>query len=370
VTTALMFGGISSAAAQASGTVDVGGSWVDYEGFLGTAAASVSPTLRYDAANTSLGASANLVLFESGRRIVQGLAAGAWRTPIFDRFLAEISGSAGVNVYEDNPGYGHMLARTRFHVPGESRGFWLGAASGQSFQGSNSSTPIELEIGGWTVVERAAIGAIATKTWNEEVEYVDIVGSLRWRDVFLEIDGTLGFRGWSDGGGEGLYGELHARVPIWRQLSVLVSGGRYPSDPVRGVVSANYITAGLRIEAFSSPASVPPSPLRALFRELERPGRPGIGEARLTVHTLLESRYIIRVEAPGARAVELIGDFTDWQPLNMVQTDRNFWELSVSVSPGVHRVNVRLDGGSWIVPGGLRAELDDFGGSVGVLVVR
>jgi len=370
VTTAWIIGGLSALGAQATGTVDVGGSWVDYEGFLGSGAMFVSPTLRYDTPNTSLGASGSYVKFESGRHIVQGLAAGAWRASLNDRFRSEISGSAGLNVYDNNPGYGHLLGRARLHFTGKLSGVWLGGATGLSYEGSVSTTPYEVELGGWTVYEGVAMGAIATRTWDARAEYVDLVGTARWRDEFLEIDGSLGVRGWSEGGGEGFYGEVHAQVPIWKQLSVLVSGGRYPSDPVRGVIAANHVSVSLRVDAFNSPTSPSPTPLRALFRELERTGRPGAGEARLTVQTSLQDLHTIRVEAPGSQSVEVTADFTDWQPIALRQTSQGIWEVTVRITSGVHRVNVRLNGGGWIVPRGLRAEEDEFGGSIGVLVVR
>ncbi len=369
-TTALMLGGASMLEAQASGTVDVGGSWLDYEGFLGSGAWFVSPTLRFDTPNTSLGASGNYVVFESGRYIVQGLAAGAWRVDLLDRFRGEISGSAGVNVYDENPGYGHMLGRARFHLVDKLSGAWLGGATGQSYQGSASATPYELELGGWTVYEGVALGLVATQTWSAGIEYLDIVGSGRWRDEYLEIEGSLGMRTLSNGGGEGIYGELHAQIPIWRRLSAQISGGRYPSDHVRGTISANYVSASLRVNAFRSPSPTTPIPVRALFRELERPEAPGAGEARLTVPTSLEDLHTIRVEAPDAGQVELTADFTDWQPIPLRRTNQGQWEVTMRITSGVHRVNVRLNGGPWIVPRGLRAEEDDFGGRVGVLVVR
>ena len=117
----------------------------------------------------------------------------------------------------------------------------------------------------------------------------------------------------------------------------------------------------------SSPS---PTPLRALFRELERPGKPEAGEARLTIQTSLQDLHSIRVEAPNVRSVEVTADFTDWQPIGLRLSDENIWEVTVRITSGVHRVNVRLNGGPWIVPHGLRAEEDEFGGSVGVLVVR
>jgi hypothetical protein len=45
------------------------------------------------------------------------------------------------------------------------------------------------------------------------------------------------------------------------------------------------------------------------------------------------------------------------------------WEIVLPVQRGAHRVNVRVDGGPWIVPRGSRVERDEYGGEVGVVVV-
>jgi hypothetical protein len=36
---------------------------------------------------------------------------------------------------------------------------------------------------------------------------------------------------------------------------------------------------------------------------------------------------------------------------------------------GKYQMNIRIDGGPWIVPPGVLSMLDEFGGSVGLLVV-
>jgi hypothetical protein len=68
--------------------------------------------------------------------------------------------------------------------------------------------------------------------------------------------------------------------------------------------------------------------------------------------------------------VELMADFTDWTPVPFAERADGVWELALFISPGVHRVNVRVDGGPWQVPPGLTAARDEFGGEVGLLVVQ
>jgi hypothetical protein len=353
--------------AQGTGSVDFGASWVDYEGFLASGAFFVSPTLQYNAPTVSLGAAASYVVFESGNRILQGLAAGAWRTRLRDRISAELSGSAGINVYEDYPGYGHMLGRARLHWSGRAGGGWIGGAVGQSYLGSGSATPVEIELGTWTAQHGIAATVLAKQTWIAESAYLDVVGTGQWHDDYVELDGSLGFRAWSKGAGEGVYGELNVRVPIWKQIAAIVAGGRYPSDPVRGVIAANYVSAGLRITALSSPT---PSSTSALLRELERAEPlPRPGEARITIVPATQGTQTITVEAPGAESVELTADFTDWEPVSLSESSSGRWELTIRVSSGVYRFNLRVDGGPWIAPIGVRAEDGEFGGRVGVLLV-
>jgi hypothetical protein len=352
--------------AQGTGSVDFGASWVDYEGFLAAGAVFVSPTLQYNTSDVSLGATGSYVVFETGNRILQGLAAGAWRTRLRGRIRAELSGSAGINVYEDYPGYGHLLGRARLHLSGYTSGGWLGGAIGQSYLGSNSATPLEIESGGWIVHHGIAATLLAKQTWIADTAYLDVVSTGRWHDNHVEVDGSLGFRAWSSGGGEGVYGELHVQVPIWKSIAATVAGGRYPSDPVRGVIAANYVSVGLRITAFSSPA---PATASSLLREVRRPEPVRAGETRITIQPATQGTHTISVEAAGAESVELSADFTDWEPVSLNHSTGNRWELIIRIPPGIYRVSLRVNGGSWIAPGGVRAEEDEFGGRVGVLVV-
>jgi len=363
--------------------VDVGASWVDYEGFLGSGAASVTPILRYEAPNLSVGASGSLVVFESGSRIFQGLAAGGWRTHLAGPFRGEISGSIGISKYsatisdtagssepESYPSYGHGLARGRLHLTGTRSGVWIGVASGRSFIGDSGTTPYEIEVGVWTVRNRIVANATLTRTWFASAAYLDGAASVRWRDAPFELSGSVGFRTWSEGGGRGVWGELRAEIPVWKRLLALVSGGRYPSDPVRGVIAANYVTVGFRLNLLRAPAPVPLSLPRSIFASFEEPTSPFVGEARLEIASSSGDTRLLRVRAAGAESVVITGDFTDWQPVPLLRVTHDRWEVTWRIPPGIHRVNLRVNGGAWMVPLGLRVQEDEFGGAVGILVVN
>jgi hypothetical protein len=40
------------------------------------------------------------------------------------------------------------------------------------------------------------------------------------------------------------------------------------------------------------------------------------------------------------------------------------------VAPGQYQMNMRINGGKWIVPPGLLLMVDEFGGAVGLLIVE
>ena len=46
------------------------------------------------------------------------------------------------------------------------------------------------------------------------------------------------------------------------------------------------------------------------------------------------------------------------------------WIVEISASRGLHRANIRVDGGAWIAPPGLASMTDDFAGEVGIFVVE
>ena len=46
------------------------------------------------------------------------------------------------------------------------------------------------------------------------------------------------------------------------------------------------------------------------------------------------------------------------------------WRAELKLAPGIHRITVRTDGGSWIAPPGLPAGNDEYGSPVGMMVVR
>lgn len=341
---------------------------MEYDGFLVSGALVASPSIQLDDANRSLGAQATWVLFESGNQILQFSGAGAWLTRPRGGLRVEFSGSFGAGYYEEADGYGHFLARSRLHYSGSTSGGWVSAGTGASF-GGVQGTPVEVGMGGWSLMDRVGLAGSITATAVAGGSYIDLLGAARWSASRLRMDARIGARGFSGGEGGGAYAELSMLYSVSSRFVVNLSGGRYRSDPARGVVGAKYINLGLRINLSRAREPVVPTIGRALVQvQRELISSDYASPGRLEVQSV-GSGHIILMYAPGATSVEIMGDFTDWLPVALRHVAGDEWELEATLPAGPHRVNVRIDGGPWLVPLGTRMEETEFGGAVGIVVV-
>ena len=83
-----------------------------------------------------------------------------------------------------------------------------------------------------------------------------------------------------------------------------------------------------------------------------------------------DQSWTFEVRAPGARLVEVMGDFTRWEPLQLEHVSGDRWATTVMLEPGVHQVNLRVDGGAWMAPPGAPTSADGYGGTTGVVVAE
>ena len=84
---------------------------------------------------------------------------------------------------------------------------------------------------------------------------------------------------------------------------------------------------------------------------------------------LPDDRLIVRVHLRDVTSAEIAGDFTDWKPVALERLHGGWWYQVFRVTPGVHRVQLRLNGGAWRSPPGLPRADDGPGGPSGSLVV-
>lgn len=165
-----------------------------------------------------------------------------------------------------------------------------------------------------------------------------------------------------DPGAERLYEPgFSATGTFWYAPSraVFVNVAKQLPDFVHGADALQSVTVGIRLNE--------PSPAAARVRAI----RPivQVSAAGAADSSGSSLRRTLRVRAPGASQVEVMGDFSGWEPVTLVSTGDVF-SASVDLSVGTHRLVVRIDGGPWIPAANTPAVDDDFGGKVGLLVVQ
>jgi hypothetical protein len=366
---ACCFATLTPLAAQTEASMDLGVTDVRYDGFLPSSGASVSPQFRLETPHMVAWARGTYLRFESGRHSIQANTAGSLLSGPWRGLRAEISGRAGISRYSDFTSFSHLLAVPRVHVLKERAGGWVGGTMGTTWLGGASRPVTAAEAGAWT--SRFGINWLisATNTHVGDTVYTDVQGVAHGGRGRFTFDASLGVRAWSRGGGHGVYGEASGGVALNPWLSVIVSGGRYPTDPTIGSVSGRYLGIALRMAALPRHRTLAPpvAPARVAHHSAPDPVDPVAASVEL--RSCRCAGITLVVHALGAARVEVTGDFSDWEPVTLAPTDAGAWVAVLALAPGTYRFNVRIDGGEWIVPEGVSRLVDEFGGDVGLLRV-
>jgi hypothetical protein len=209
-----------------------------------------------------------------------------------------------------------------------------------------------------------------TATRVGDTTYSDLSTLGEWTRGNVILDGALGARVWSRFAGRGIYGEAIAVIALRPALALVFAGGRYATDPTRGSVAGRYASAGVRIVGLRPPRPerFDPQLLLASSRRDVAAADPPAAPASIEF-TNAAGNCTFVVHAAATR-VEIASDVSGWLPVLLTPAGADAWTVTLPVTPGLHRLNVRLDGGDWLVPGGLTPVADEFGGSVGLFVAR
>ncbi|MFN2572221.1 MAG: hypothetical protein ABR537_11545 [Gemmatimonadales bacterium] len=358
------------ARSQTAVTVDAGVSAVHYDGFLSSSAGSVTPAVRWEHPRGSLSARATYLRFESGRYSLGTSVNGFWLAPIARHWRGELGFDAGASDYANVANFSHGAVDARLHVSDAGRGGWIGAAVGRASLGAGVRPFTVVAAGAWLLRSHITLLASLDRSFVGDTTYSDLRSAARVQRLGVLFEAAVGARVLSRGGGRGVYGEGSATVPLGMWTALVLSAGRYPTDAVSGSIAGRYVTAALRLgtSASSQPAAhrlpedflasshshgSPVAP--SLWLELQMHG----DDVRLTVH------------ASDAAAVDISGDFTDWRPVPLHRNPAvdGAWEGTFRMERGIHRVNVRRDGGPWIAPAGTTRTADDYDGEVGLFLL-
>lgn len=342
-------------------TLEAGGSQVRWADSLRSSAATLTPAVGIEWDRTTVGLAGTVSSFASGWSTQGSVAASRFTRPR-GAWTGELALASGGSAHEDGTRTALSLATARAHLMAPARGAWAGAGLGTSWDGGWRAVRVA-EVGAWTQARTVtALASVTPTDVGGDVRYADTELALRWARARLELGLTGGVRA-----GDALpgtddrrqWGSVTATGWLTRRLALVASGGTYPVDFTQGFPGGRFVSVALRVGG-RAPAPATRQAAGSAAAELA----PAIEATRSR-----GGRATLRVRVPGARRVEVTGDFTNWTPVALVAGADGWWSVTLPIAPGTHELNVRVDGGPWRVPAGLTPVSQEFGAPVGLLVV-
>jgi len=261
----------------------------------------------------------------------------------------------------------HFFPQARLHFLDLQRGMWLGGGFARTFDGEEWRTTLLGDFGGWL---RHGTTVVAVTAHPQQLQNGDLMS-----DLDATVDHTLGavslsgIVGWRTGQAERVdigWVSVGATFAINRRLLATASIGNYPADLLQRLPGARFFSLSVRLPSRSA---FPRRDDRAAASIQPVSASDGV-ILRIANTDSARTARVVRVRAPASERVEIMADFTEWQPVTLVRTPEGFWETTLPVGRGQHRLNVRLDGGDWLVPTNVARVTDEFGGVVGLVLVR
>jgi hypothetical protein len=397
------------ALAQVASKLEAGSITTQQDGELPASVFSVAPGIRVNLPYLALAAHGSAWLTGQQWQIADGTLSGTLLTPTLHHLRAEVIGNASRAFFDQSLENDQVDAQARLHMLfSQNSGIWVGGGVARPWRIAVVSAVDVTGGGAWARLGDATLSGTYTNFFFTKVaatrdssgttqacgthgdainlgttaslssaspattggasdcrrqsRFSDIEGSVSWAYGWLELTGQAGYR----------FGDSYDVTPdsrrwaagtavLWitSRVAAVMGGGRVPTNPSRGLPARNYANFGLMLSYSSIPrTTVPVAPMTiAAVKDFE-------------VRPLATGTQKITVRVGGVETVEVMGDFSDWMPLVLMRRGRDLWDITLPVTAGVHEINLRLDGGSWLAPPGLPTRRDGFNGEVGLLVVQ
>jgi hypothetical protein len=347
-------------------SLDVQETQLRYADSLNAAATGVTPSLRLGWDNAAVVASGTFAQLARSWSTNGSVGASVF-TPSAGGFSAELAGTLGGSAHQDGARTSVVIGMGRLHLDATSAGAWAGAGGGSTSDGLRSRSVREGEIGLW--YDKGPLNATLTAqptVVDDTIRYTDMTAEGQWRVGMLDLGAVAvkraGSRLPSFTQNPSVWGSVSAAAWLLPRVALLASAGTYPVDYTQGFPGGVFVSAGVRISLTRAARTIPsrltlePVASAASVAELELQGSAG-------------GRRILRLRVPGARTVEVTGDFTGWAPHTLSRQAGGWYSLDTPLSPGTYQMNVRINGGKWLPPPSLTTVSDEFGGLTAVLIV-
>lgn len=354
--------GPSTLAAQANVTVDAGGSTVAFSGASRISGGVLAPSVWWDARGGYAYLGGSFSRYDDQTWTSGVTVGGSAYTSARRPWRLEAGATGMFRAYSGGYETGEVNLIGRFHRAWAGAGAWVGAGYSRTWAWDSTRQSVTGEAGAWARTGGLTLIATVAPRWWADTSHTDLVFSGRFSSGRLQVDATAGIR--PAAGATQTWQSVSTMVRLVSPLHFLLTVGKFPDDPIQGFYGGNYVTAGFRF----APRRTPPVLPTATLRRDQAPAPPG-PIRRFALERLRGDDYrIVVTVAEGAR-VEIAGDMTGWAPRDLTASGPGRWETTLSLPRGTHRVNLRVDGGAWVVPPGLPTETDDFDGTVGRLTV-
>lgn len=391
---AVLIAGLAAAdaGAQVTGAIEAGSGAIRLGAGSTTEIVSLAPVLRLNSRHLWLEARGEYAEHAGRGWQTSGLVAAALQLPLAGGLKAEIVGTGAWSRLSWGRAAAGALAEARLQWSGPARGLALSAGWGRAFPYGPSEGLSRIEARTWSrmagmnlefslrrtgvmapgsstgarsdnppPVEDSLLGGdprIATARRLQD-HYTDFTASVGWGRNDFEVEAGLGRR----------FGKPVNHPTSWRiqglywlteRLALVASAGRFPADVVSGLPNGSFALLSMRI---SWNDRAPPT-------RISLPSRILRSSSAFEARRSSEGQVALRVWAPNARRVEVMGSFNDWQPVELQAGGAGWWRTELALAAGLYEINVRFDGGPWQIPEGLTAVDDGFGGSVGVFTIE
>ncbi|MGQ0766385.1 MAG: hypothetical protein ACT4OZ_12050 [Gemmatimonadota bacterium] len=367
-------------------TRDVGFALVNFDNGGTYGAITLNESAFLDRPTGALVANGLVSIFQDGRWSMQALLAGNRRSRAIPlrghlaRWFESLHGDLGLATLgtaqqEFMPSM-QFTGHARLHFYSASHGVRAGASLARTFDGIGWRTTVIGEgVGWWQPDERTLFSFTSTPM---QLQFGDLLGdneaALSWTRGRSVYEISLGGRFGEASRDTDYWGAFTATWPVAERLHITASAGSYPIDLIQGLPGGRYLSVAVRLPDGKWP--IGRSAARPLVPALPpRPPRPELPTEEpltLVIGPALDSLGIreIRAWAPGVRVLELMADFVDWIPVPLIRQPNGEWQGFYYVKPGIHHINLRLDGTEIAVPRNLPSIRDEFNGNVAVIVVR
>ncbi len=192
----------------------------------------------------------------------------------------------------------------------------------------------------WTV------GAEVAGTYTDSQRFADATLTAGYRRGPVTAGALAGVRLGDLGGSPWVQGRVEWQILQAAALELAI--GTYPED-LTGFTEGLFVNAGIRVGRLPRPAAVPDRTTR--------------------VERLSGGAVRVSFSVPHATSVDIAGEWNQWTPVPLSQAASRRWETVLHLGPGAYRFSLIVDGRQWVVPADVPTLPDDFGGSVGILII-